>query len=77
MYLTITNKNYSLTPQRFKILSICVVLASTAIAALPFSTNQYDDLGAQCWLAGQGEYGTSVRNGTIMRFGTHYGMQFQ
>jgi hypothetical protein len=77
MYLTITRRNYLLTPRRFTILSISVFILSAAISALPFSTNQYDDLGAQCWLVAQGEYGTSVRNGVIMRFGTHYGMQFQ
>jgi ABC-type Fe3+-siderophore transport system permease subunit len=74
MYYTITKRNYHLTPKVFYILAGVVVVVSAGIAALPFATNQYDDLGAQCWIVAQGEYGTTVRNGVIMRFLTHYGI---
>jgi hypothetical protein len=55
-------------------LSIGIILLAGAIASIPFATHQYDDLGAQCWLAAQGEYGTSITWGIVMRFATHYGI---
>jgi uncharacterized membrane protein YciS (DUF1049 family) len=73
MYLTIKVRGYKLTNQRLLYLGIFVVLLSTGIAAIPFSTHQYEDLNANCWLA-EGEYGTSVTHGIIMRFATHYGL---
>lgn len=73
MYLTIKVRGYKLTNMRLLYLSTCIVLVSAGIAAIPFSTNQYEDLNANCWLA-EGEYGTSVTNGIIMRFATHYGL---
>lgn len=44
------------------------------IAAVPYSTGQYEDLGGYCWLAAQGAYDTSVKWGIVMRFATHYGI---
>lgn len=99
MYFSITKIDYQLSKKSFTTLCLFVVAISTAIAALPFATNQYDDLGrltllqtfkilnlnsllfdvllfigAQCWIVAQGEYNTTVTNGVLFRFVTHYGI---
>jgi hypothetical protein len=56
------------------ILTLTIVFVAAGIAAIPYSTGQYEDLGANCWLAAQGEYDTRVKWGIVMRFATHYGV---
>jgi hypothetical protein len=71
MYLTIKMTRYKLTNHKLLIIASVIALLSGGIAAIPFSTHQYEDLNANCWLA-EGEYGTSVTYGIVMRFATHY-----
>jgi hypothetical protein len=73
MYLTIKLRGYKFTNEKLIKLTVGIVLLAGGIAAIPYSTHQYEDLEANCWLA-EGEYDTTVRNGTIMRFATHYGI---
>ena len=73
MYLSITKRNYRFTQTMLLQLTAIIVVAAGLLAAIPYSTHQYDDLNANCWIA-EGEYGTSITNGIIMRFATHYGI---
>jgi hypothetical protein len=69
MHLSIKKRNYRFTQATQIKLTVAIIVVAASIAAIPYSTHQYDDMGVKCWIA-EGEYDTSVRNGTIMRFAT-------
>jgi hypothetical protein len=73
MYLSITKRNYRFTQTLLMKLTVVIIIVAGLIAVIPFATHQYEDLNANCWIA-EGEYDTSVTNGIIMRFATHYGI---
>jgi hypothetical protein len=53
------------------LLTICIVIFASAMAAMPFISDQYVNMGARCWIA-EDEEGRDRYAGVMYRFLTHY-----
>lgn len=61
------------THKHLAILAIVVVSVAGGLAAFPFITDQYVQLGAHCWIA-EDEEGRDRMAGVLYRMLTHYGV---
>jgi hypothetical protein len=64
-------RRVALSNRNLGILSTCIVIFASAMAAIPFISDQYVNMGPRCWIA-EDEEGRDREMGIIYRFTTHY-----
>jgi hypothetical protein len=64
-------RRVALTDRNLAILSGSIVVFASAMAAMPFISDQYVNMGPRCWIA-EDEAGRDREMGIIYRFTTHY-----
>ena len=70
----ITKRNYSLSNSNLIVISICIYILSSLLAAIPFITNQFGEIGIGCGILEDGSKNTSKTVGIAMRYSLYYGI---
>ena len=72
MYRTLTNTSYRLTRKLFVQYSISAITLGLINACVPFSTDQYRNLGPNCWIESEVLTDPGPKPGFAMEMGLEY-----